>query len=72
MDSLYSWSGHLDGFVDHFHAFREVAAQDRGEQLVFGSEGAVEARFVDAAGLDEIGDRRLAVALLPEQCGEVV
>ena len=72
VDSFDARSGHLDGSVDLVHLVCEVATQDGGEYFVLGSEGAVKARFVDAAGFDEIGDGCLAVALLPEQCGEVV
>jgi len=67
MDSVDPWPGELDESRHHVHPTGEVAAKDSGEQLLLGSERAVEARFMDVAGVDEIGHRSLGVAFPPEK-----
>ena len=72
VDSVDPGPGLLDELREHAHPLGEVALEDLGKQLLLGAEGAVEARFVDAAGVDEIGHRGLGVPLSPEKRGQFV
>ena len=72
MDSVDPGSGLLDELREHVHPVGEVALEDLGKQLLLGAERAVEARLVDATGVDEVGHRGLGVTLSPEKRGQFV